>query len=59
VTGATFSRNGQRLMVTSQDNKVSVYNVSVDTHRVSLLGGLQPGWDENCQCVANVLLMCC
>jgi len=59
VTGATFSRNGQRLMVTSQDNKVSVYNVSVDTHRVSLLGGLQPGWDENCQCVAHVLLMCC
>jgi WD40 repeat protein len=48
VTGATFSRNGQRLMVTSQDNKVSVYNVSVDTHGVSLLGGLQPGWDGNC-----------
>ena len=46
VSAATFSSNGQRLLVTSQDNCVRVCQVSIDGKGAYLVRGSQPGWGE-------------
>lgn len=45
ATAAHFSYNGARLLVTSQDNTVSLYQVSGTTDGVSLLSCHHPGWE--------------
>ena len=53
VTSAYFSRNGQRLLVTSQNNSVRVCQVSVSSQGASLVRSYQPGWGKECLQVSH------
>jgi hypothetical protein len=41
VTAAQFSRNGRRLLVTSQDNHLRVCKLSASSQGISLVGACQ------------------